>query len=971
MKKLLGFLALGCLCAVPAWSQQTGSISGRVTSPDGDGMPGVSVEAKGDVLPQAITTDTGATGEYRFPLLPPGNYTLTFTLEGMATVNRNARVALGANTALDVLMAPEGLAESIDVVAEASLVDATSTELKASIGNETIEALPVGQDYRELQKLIPGVQYSELIIRGPSGGGSGQDNVYLYDGVNVSLPLFGTLSTEPSSHDIDQVSVVKGGAKALDFNRAAGFTINSISKSGTNAFKGEVSYQIQPADLTSDQKTSTANFFDEDKDWAEFALGGPVIHDKLFFYASYYRPTISRNNGVNLYGEVPDYDSTRDEYFGRLSFQPTNNVLLHASYRDSKRDVQHEQVGQLAAGSTSTGSEAKLRIGIFEANWVINSDSYATLKYNDFDNLGLGRPDTAFTFTPSAAAGTHLDIEHLDTQGSLTVPSLRPGETAYNAFVQSFIDRYGYLLNGVRTGGGIVGGALEFNDQDFYRTSYQGGYNLVLGSAVSHELHLGYQWYRDEEDLVRTSNGWGAITVPGGRITSSGKPVFFQASVLQTGVAGLGGVPLIHSEFESQSVELNDSIKWGNWAFNVGVLLSDDQLFGQGLREGGSNPSGFELCATCKYKMYEVKFSDQIQPRLGLTWAYNGNDTLFASYARYNPAASSLPRAASWARNLASTRLANFDANGNLIDIQALASSTGKFFQPNLDPRSTDEYVLGTARQLASNWSARVNARYRRSFNFWEDTNNDARRFANAPEDISHDLYIPNLSTLQQGVGGSSYVIAELDNAFSKYYEVSVESDWRGRNMFVRGSYVWSHYYGNFDQDNTNGDPVIDNDFNTFVGSSNLADGPGRQVWDMKYGDLHGDRRHQLKLYGAYTLPWNASFGAFAIYQSGAPWEAWNVEVYRALTSSTSNTIRFSEPAGSRTTPAHYQIDLNYTQTFKFGDRYAVELRADVYNLLDKQTGYAPFPIATNPRFGTFTRFYNPRRVQLGARFLF
>src|SRR6185295_11758752 len=110
--------------------------------------------------------------------------------------------------------------------------------------------------------------------------------------------------------------------------------------------------------------------------------------------------------------------------------------------------------------------------------------------------------------------------------------------------------------------------------------------------------------------------------------------------------------------------------------------------------------------------------------------------------------------------------------------------------------------------------------------------------------------------------------------------------------------------------------PVIDYDFNTFVGSSNLADGPGRQVWDMKYGNLHGDRRHQLKVYGAYTLPWNASVGAFAIYQSGAPWEAWNVEVYRSLTTSTSNTIRFSEPAGSRSTPAHYQIDLNYTQSF-------------------------------------------------------
>ena len=50
--------------------------------------------------------------------------------------------------------------------------------------------------------------------------------------------------------------------------------------------------------------------------------------------------------------------------------------------------------------------------------------------------------------------------------------------------------------------------------------------------------------------------------------------------------------------------------------------------------------------------MYEIPFSKMIQPRVGATWAYNGKDTVYASYARYNPAASSLPRAASWARNL-------------------------------------------------------------------------------------------------------------------------------------------------------------------------------------------------------------------------------------------------------------------------------------------------------------------------------
>ena len=62
-----------------------------------------------------------------------------------------------------------------------------------AISNDVFDALPVGQEYRDLIKLIPGVQYTEDTIRGPSAGGSGQDNVYQFDGVDVSLPMFGTL----------------------------------------------------------------------------------------------------------------------------------------------------------------------------------------------------------------------------------------------------------------------------------------------------------------------------------------------------------------------------------------------------------------------------------------------------------------------------------------------------------------------------------------------------------------------------------------------------------------------------------------------------------------------------------------------------------------------------------------------------------------------------------------------------------
>ena len=207
------WLALSCalaLAAVPALAQQTGSISGKVTDPDGGALPGVTVEATSPVLPQARTTVSGADGDYRLPLLPPGSYKVVFSLSGFAAVERSAAVALQQNTALNATMSLE-VSEVVDVVAEASLVDTSSAELAAAVKAEVIDSLPVGQDYRDLVRLIPGVQITENAVRGPSAGGSGQDNTYQFDGVNVNLPLFGTLSSEPSSHDIEQISVVKGG----------------------------------------------------------------------------------------------------------------------------------------------------------------------------------------------------------------------------------------------------------------------------------------------------------------------------------------------------------------------------------------------------------------------------------------------------------------------------------------------------------------------------------------------------------------------------------------------------------------------------------------------------------------------------------------------------------------------------------------------------------------------------------------
>ncbi len=698
------FLPVLLLAAAPLVAQQTGEILGTVSDSAGAVLPGVTVQATSNVLPRARETVSAANGDYRLPALPPGTYTLTFNLSGMQAVTRTAQVLLAQQTRADATLGVAGITEAVTVTAEVSLIDKDSATIKSSIASQEIMGLPVGQEYRDLQKLIPGVQYSQDQTRGPSAGGSGQDNVYQFDGVNVNLPLFGTLSAEPASHDIAEVTVVKGGARAVDFDRSGGFSIDTVSRSGTSEFHGQVGYQFQSDAMSADLDSGSLSRYERNLGWLTANLGGPILKDTLYFYGSYYRPTQNRDNRSNLYGELPDYESTRNEGFGKLTFTPTQTLLLNASYRDSKRVDKSDLFASNASATTGTGNESRLKIFTGDGSWVVNPSSFVTFKYTHFENLTSGTPDFVAGVDPNLTPGTPLDVNSLDTLGRLTVPTPVSGQTAYNAFVQPLIDRYGYSVNGVQTGGGTVGYGSEFNDQDFFRDAAQIAYNLTLGTSVRHDLHVGYQWYQDEEELVRSSNGWGLISVPGGRLTApiAGNPqrAYYTARIQQqsTGQA----VP-IKSRYRSQSIELNDTIKWSNWTFNVGVLFSNDTLYGQGLREDSSTLSGYVAAPGNRYKMYELGWGDMIQPRVSATWAYNGKDTVYGGWARYNPAASSLPRAASWDRNLTGLFVdAHFDQNGALFGSVPVGSSSGKLFVDDMTPRTTDEFLLGTAKQLGS-----------------------------------------------------------------------------------------------------------------------------------------------------------------------------------------------------------------------------------------------------------------------------
>ena len=950
-------------------AQQSGSIEGKVLWSNDLPASEVQVTAVSEVMPRPRSTKSDARGRYQLERLIPGTYHVTFSDVNETSAVLTTVVLLGKKTVLDlVLTSPER--QKIEELIVVGL--RTSLRSNASVGSalagDTVRKLPTKGSYRDLLKLAPGVQYSEDSVRGPSAGGSGQDNVYRFDGVDVSLPMFGTLSAEPSNHDIEQVTFDRAGVSAVGFNRSGGLTMDSTTKSGTNQFEAEFEYVGRPSGLMSSTEADTGRMAETKQQWITLTGGGPLIPSRLFGYGSIFRPNERRHNKATVYGPVKDYSSIRTEYYVKLSYLPTDALSLNTSYRTSDRTEEGVSVGSYEADSVSVGGHADQVISSLGGSWVTPSGSTISFRYSYYALAGTEIPDLLLDANPSLDG--NLDIDDLDRMGQLQVPSPIDGMETYNQAIEPIIQRYGYLdEQGLRVGGGAIGAHPTINTQSFSRRGVDLTFDreITRGSAT-HELHAGFRATEAEERLFRLSNGWGHITVPGGvDLSANGIPIFFVATVQQMSLRqpDRSIVGPINSYTRSLSLELNDTIQVNDLELSIGVLASQDTLFGQGLRSAPETYSGFELAPGERYRMYTLNWKDLIQPRIGASWRLGKDTTVFANFARYNPEVSSLARAASWDRNTRATLRILFDESGRAIEHEPLPGSSGKVFQEGITPRQIDEWTVGANRVFAQTLSLRAHLRWREGSHFWEDTWNLSRTYDNAPAHISaNGAYVPDLDTIRAEIGGSSYVIAELDGAYTSYWEAALEAEWKFERGYLNASYQRSKYTGNFDQDNTSGH----NDANLFVGSSNLADGYGRQLWDKKDGVLRGDRPHILKVVGYADLPWQASIAAYAIAQSGQPWEAWDATAY-GLPSYFSSTIRYAEKAGSRRSSSHWQLDLSYAHEFEHARTGSLRLRIEVFNVFNRQAGYDINPYVNSSTFGRARSFFKPRQVHLTISF--
>src|SRR5690349_11608685 len=282
-----------------AWAQLgTGVLSGRVVDvstqqPLADVVvTATSPAAQGE---QIVVTD--ASGSFRIPNLPPGQYTLRYEVEGYHPYSR-ANIDLSSTVTLkvDAELLPVTLAaQEVTVVGDPPTVDVGSTRSGVTVTSEFTSRVPVapasgkGGAARSFEQLAEVAPTARSDTYGSSiAGTTSVENQYMIDGLSVGDPGFGYNSSPFSIEFIKETSILTGGYLP-EYGRGGGGVLDVVTKSGSNDFRGSFFFNLTPYQA----KPKLPVEQDAIRTWSRiksiwdvgFDLGGPIVKDKLWFYA--------------------------------------------------------------------------------------------------------------------------------------------------------------------------------------------------------------------------------------------------------------------------------------------------------------------------------------------------------------------------------------------------------------------------------------------------------------------------------------------------------------------------------------------------------------------------------------------------------------------------------------------------------------------------------------------------------------
>ena len=299
---LIPSIAFASLAAASVVSAQS-SIAGSVSDETGGVLPGVTVVAASEALiEQRRVAFSDARGRYAVEALRPGLYTITFTLPGFSTVVREGvEVLAGVSVPIDARLVVGSLEETVTVTGATPVVDVQQATQRSVIGRETIQALPTNRTTHTVGKILPGMKMTGSMLGGAGStivqqymtarGKSHAQNTSQVDGVDTRMIHGGGLLPYDNIGMTQEVSIETNPTTAE--TAGGGIRINMIPKEGSNDFSGDLYFSGMVADWQADNitdelrargattPTSTDHMFDINP-----ALGGPVVRDRIWFYAS-------------------------------------------------------------------------------------------------------------------------------------------------------------------------------------------------------------------------------------------------------------------------------------------------------------------------------------------------------------------------------------------------------------------------------------------------------------------------------------------------------------------------------------------------------------------------------------------------------------------------------------------------------------------------------------------------------------
>jgi outer membrane receptor protein involved in Fe transport len=897
---------------------RTGRILGQINDPNGEPIPGVTVTVSSDNLMGTRNAVSGATGAYRFAALPPGSYTVTALMDGYQTQSmEGVNVRIGVTGTADFTLQPQ-FSEEVIITADMAMVDTTSSSPSATYDARFLEHLPTNRNFYDIVTVSPDVSIAgEDSDRVIAGGSNMQSNNWFIDGIETTAPETGTMWIYTNPDSVEEIQVMHIGAPA-EYGNMLGAGINVVTKSGSNELKGGAhAYWFGDSLVNSD-----INF---DSEYPEYhmnefkditaTLGGPIMKDRLWFFASHEYWRFNQT----MPGANPDENPTQ--------------------YRDA--------------------SSLKL-------TWRINDENLFDLKLS-FDDWGYPPMASEYIET-SANAGE----KGTDKSWGFNYQSIFSDRTFMEVRYTGFEVEDDYLSET----GSTEAAYFDYSPPDGGPTTYWGGvvwpwtYDTTLDNASATVTHFADDWLAGDHDFkfgVQIQKGTAKTLVAP---SATGVYYYHYAydyyGYIYDYYYKVEGLPYFYgNEQESLSVFIDDS--WSvsdrltlNLGFRYdkhdGIIPAYDFLNPDGTPSGdrapGLNPAftwnnwsprlGFAYAlGESQETVIRGSFGVYYDGNVGGNWNYPP-PALPGLFAYYGPSWDG-----PWDTETAWEWHPLGDLNVDPVD-------------PDLKAPRTLQYSLGFEHAFADKYSFGVTALYKDTKDLvgWEIMDDGVYEELPFTDPFTGNQYIlldPIVDpTVRKGNKPGFTADPDANEYWQEYWAIIFTFERRFTDSWgMKANYTYSKSTGLIPKFLSQGQ------FNPFYGSRTGAD-PNSYL-NANGQRLQGDRPHMLRVQANFQLPWQLRLNTLLNLQSGRPYSR------QIQLPTTGRPVAIMDPAGGNLRHGfQYLWDLGIGRKFTLTGDVALQVDLQLLNALNKTpTDYWETQVLDEGDDFIGNWWVKPRRLQL------